>query len=108
MRVNVEVEVSRQESLLGVPVQAVLHRKRRDLVRPVASRGGPAPEAELIRGGDSEYIKAVFVLDGDQVRLRPIETGLSDERRVEVVAGLAPDDRIVSGRSGRSTRSKMG
>lgn len=92
MRVNVEVEVSRKTGLLGVPVQAVLHRKRRDLVRQDASPGG-APGREA----DSDYIKAVFVLDGNQVRLRPIETGLSDERRVEVVAGLALDERIIVG-----------
>ena len=97
MRVNVEVEVSRQLDLLGTPVQAVMHRKRRDLAPPSPANTGPAPAAELIRPGDSEYVKAVFVLDGDHVRLRPIETGLSDERRVEIVSGLGPDDRIVVG-----------
>ena len=98
MRVNVEVEVSRQESLLGVPVQAVMHRKRRDLARSSSTRSEPKTEVSTAsREGDSGYIKAVFVVDGDFVRLRPIETGLSDEHRVEVVSGLSPNDRIVVG-----------
>ncbi len=98
MRVNVEVEVSRKESLLGVPVQAVLHRKRRDLARPSASRSDAVTGAGTgDREVDSGYVKAVFVVDGNLVRLRPIETGLSDERRVEVVSGLSSSDRIVVG-----------
>ena len=102
MRVNVEVEVSRAEGLLGVPVQAVLHRKRRDLARNgigIESPGAGFMAVPAVREaeGDSEYIKAVFVVEGDQVRLRPIATGLSDERRVQVVAGLTPEDRVVVG-----------
>ena len=91
MRVNVEVEVSRQETPLGVPVQAVVHRKQRDIAPTLSSRSGG------LAGEDSSYVKAVFVLDGNQVRLRPIETGVSDERRVEVLAGLEPGDRLVIG-----------
>lgn len=98
MRVNIEVEVSRKESLLGVPVQAVLHRKRRDLVGAVPDRTAARSNRDSSsREGDSEYVKAVFVFDKGQVRLRPIETGLSDERRVEVFAGLELDDKIVVG-----------
>ena len=98
MRVNVEVEVSREESLLGVPVQAVLHRKRRDLGGSVAERRGGDPAGNPRESGvEADYVKAVFVLDGTQARLRVIETGLSDERRVEVVSGLASDESIVVG-----------
>lgn len=98
MRVNVEVEVSRKESLLGVPVQAVLHRKRRDLTRPNSSRPDPTVNGESSdKEIDSSYVKAVFVVEGNLARLRPIETGLSDERRVEVVSGLSSNDRIVVG-----------
>ena len=91
MRVNVEVEVSRQDTALGVPVQAVMHRKRRDLAPALPSRSGSDAES------DSTYVKAVFVLDGDRVRLRPIETGVSDERRVEVRTGVLATDRLVVG-----------
>ena len=97
MRVNVEVEVSREANALGVPVQAVAQRKRRDLERPSGSRSS-LPEGKAERSLDSEYVKSVFVLDGaGRVRLRAIETGLSDERRVAVVAGLSTDDRVVVG-----------
>lgn len=92
MRVSVEVEVSRKDTPIGVPVQAVLHRKRRDLPDATSSRSTSASDP-----GDSTYLKAVFVVDGNQVRLQPIETGVSDERRVEVVAGLEVGDRLVIG-----------
>ncbi len=91
MRVSVEVEVSRKDAPIGVPVQAVLHRKRRDLPATASAR---STSADL---DESAYIKAVFVIDDNQVRLRPIETGVSDERRVEVVSGLEVGDRLVIG-----------
>ena len=39
----------------------------------------------------------MFVRKGGGALARPVETGLSDERRVEILDGLAPDDRVIVG-----------
>jgi len=39
----------------------------------------------------------VFVVEGDAARARPVETGLSDERRIEILSGLRPDERTIVG-----------
>ena len=39
----------------------------------------------------------MFVADNGLARARPVETGLSDERRVEILSGLKPEDRVIVG-----------
>lgn len=104
MTVSVEVEVRRTSSALSVPVQAVVHRRLKDLPMTPALQawldrqqsnkpgaGGGAREAE------SRYVKLVFVVENGVARFRPVETGLSDERRVEILDGLEPGAQVVVG-----------
>ncbi len=46
---------------------------------------------------DAEEIKVVFVVDDGKARQRPVETGLSDETHVELVAGVKPGEQVVTG-----------
>lgn len=99
MSSTVEVEVRRAEKAVGVPVQAVVHRRRKDLpdtpeVRAWAERNARSP-GEKAAEAELRYIKIVFVVDGAFARARPVETGLSDERRIEILSGVGPDDRVV-------------
>jgi HlyD family secretion protein len=99
MTATVEIEVRRADDALGVPVQAVVHRRRKDLpdtpeVRSWAERHARSP-GEKARESEARYIKIAFVLDGTVARARPVETGLSDERRVEIRSGLRPGDQVI-------------
>lgn len=101
MTATVEVEVRRSDEALSVPVQAVVQRRRKDLpdrpeVRAWAERNPLAP-GERAREAETRYIKIVFLEQGGKAVARPVDIGLSDERRVEIKAGLGPDDRVVVG-----------
>lgn len=101
MTSTVEIEVRRAEDALGVPAQAVVHRRRKDLpdtaaVRSWAERNARAP-GEKAQEAELRYIKIVFIIDGTVARARPVETGLSDERKVEILAGLKPGERVIVG-----------
>jgi HlyD family secretion protein len=79
----------------------VVHRRRKDLpdtpaVRSWADRNARTP-GEKAQEAELRYVKIVFVLEGDVARARPVDTGLSDERRVEILDGLKPDDKVVVG-----------
>lgn len=101
MTATVAIEVRRSDKALGVPAQAVVHRRRKDLPNTPQVRAWDAKNArspgEKQQALDGRYVKIVFVLEGATARARPVETGLSDERRVEIVAGLEPGERIVVG-----------
>ncbi len=101
MTATVEVEVRRSPEALGVPVQAVVHRRRKDLpdtpsVRAWAEGHARSP-GEKAREAEARYIPVVFVLDKGVARAVPVETGLTDERRIEIRSGLGPTDRVIVG-----------
>ena len=86
---------------MGVPAQAVVHRRRKDLpdtpaVREWAARNARSP-GEKAQETELRYIKLVFVLEGNIARARPVEIGLSDERRVEILSGVKPDEKVIVG-----------
>ena len=101
MSATVEVEVRRADDAVSVPAQAVVHRRRKDLpdspaVRAWADRNARSP-GQKAREAELRYVKLVFILEGNVARARPVETGLSDERRVEILSGLEPEDRAIVG-----------
>ena len=101
MTATVEVVVKRAPEALGVPVQAVIHRRRKDLPDNAAIRAWmektPKSPGEKAIETEARYIKIVFVVEGTTVQARPVETGLSDERRIEILSGLKPGERVVVG-----------
>ena len=99
MTATVEIEVKRSDEALGVPVQAVVHRRRKDLPKTTevlawSERHSRGP-SERAKDTEARYVKIVFVVDKGVARARPVETGISDERRVEILSGLKPDDRVI-------------
>jgi len=101
MTATAEIEVARAKDALSVPIQAVVHRRRKDLPDTALFRQFAESQARLPgekkRQAEARYLKIVFVLDGDAVRARPVRTGLSDERRIEIVWGLEADEQVVVG-----------
>jgi HlyD family secretion protein len=101
MTTTVEIEVRQVGDALGVPVQAVVHRRRKDLpdtaeVRAWAERNARSP-GEKAQEAELRYVQLVFVNEGGIARARPVETGLSDEKHIEVKSGLGPEDRVITG-----------
>jgi HlyD family secretion protein len=101
MTATVEVEVQQAPRALGIPVQAVLQRRRKDLpdtpaIRTWIDRQERIP-GEKARDAEARYVKIVFVWENGRARAVPVETGLSDEKRVEILSGLAPTDRVIVG-----------
>jgi len=100
MTATVEIEVRRANEVLGVPVQAVVHRRRKDLPdTPEILAWSQAQKSygEKAKDAETRYVKIVFVLEKGVARARPVETGISDEQRVEILSGLKPTDRVIVG-----------
>jgi HlyD family secretion protein len=101
MTATVEIEVNRAEDALSVPVQAVVHRRVRDLPDTPRLRDWMhrQPETPAEKGKDVglRYVKVVFVLENGVARARPVQTGISDPDRIEITAGVTPDNQVIVG-----------
>ncbi len=99
MTANVEVQVAQQADAITVPVEAVLHRLRKDLpdeiVKELDAKQEQVDLSERVR--QAQYIKVVFVKEEDVARLRLIEPGIADSWRVEMLGGVGMDDTVIVG-----------
>ncbi len=99
MTANVEVQVARKSDALTVPLQAVVHRKRKDLPEDLVREFDRSQESlgHVGRQGKAQHIKVVFCVDGDEAHPRLVTTGIADLTRVELLAGIETDAEVIVG-----------
>lgn len=91
MSVRAEVITAAHGDALVVPIQSVVER-------PPLAPAGAVEAADGARDDDeAEEVQVVFVVEDGEARQRPVETGLSDETHVEIVAGLEAGEAVVAG-----------
>lgn len=99
MTANVEIEVASQDDAITVPVEAVVHRMRKDLPDPIV-QAFDARQASLDiseRAKQAQYIKVAYVKEGDAAKVRLIDPGIADTLRVELRDGIKPEDEVIIG-----------
>lgn len=99
MSANVEIEVARKSEVLTIPVQAIVHRKRREVPEALLRQfdeqlKNDEPEHRRQR---AEYFKLVFCVQEEKAHARLVKTGISDATGVEIVEGIVAGDEIVIG-----------
>ena len=99
MTANVEIEVARCDDAIAVPVEAVVHRMRKDLPDSiVAEFDRKQAERDLSeRARQGQYIKVLYVMNDDVAQVRLIEPGIADTRRVEIRQGVEMEDLVIVG-----------
>jgi len=99
MTANVEIEVDRRENALTVPVEAIVHRMRKDLperiVEAFDKRQVGLDISDRVRRG--QYIKVLYVKDEDKANVRLVDTGIADTRHVEIRDGVGMEDEVIIG-----------
>jgi HlyD family secretion protein len=99
MTANVEIEVAREDDAITIPVEAVVHRMRKELSDDVVAEFD-RQQANLNlseRAKQAQYLKVVYVKDGDTAHVRLVDPGIADTRRVEIRNGIALTDTVIVG-----------
>jgi HlyD family secretion protein len=99
MTANVEIEVAKHQQAITVPVEAVVHRLRKELADDILadfdSRQANLGLSERAR--QAQYIKVLYVMENDKAQLRLITTGIADSKRVELLEGAVLEDTVIVG-----------
>jgi HlyD family secretion protein len=97
MSVRSEILAVSHPQTLALPIQAVVER-------PPLDPGEPGKKGDRNDKGDKsgkddkdEEIKVVFRIEGGKARQQPVETGISDDTRVEIARGLKPGESVITG-----------
>jgi HlyD family secretion protein len=79
----------------------VVHRRLKDLPDTPLFRDWIAkqPKTPSEKGKDDavRYVTIVFVLDNGVARARPVQTGISDQERIEILGGITPEEEVIVG-----------
>jgi len=99
MTANVEIEVAKQADAVTVPVESIVHRMRKELPESIIKQFDERQSSLDLsdRAKAAQYIKVVYVLDNDVTRVRLVEPGIADSRRVETKSGIGIDDVVIVG-----------
>ena len=99
MTANVEIDVAKQDDAITVPIEAVVHRLRKDLPESIVKEFDEKQTTLDIsdRAKQGQYIKVLYVKDDDLAHVRLIESGIADTRRVEIEAGITLEDTVIIG-----------
>ena len=103
MSAAVDIITDTHPEVLRVPIQAVTARKWDDIQElPVVSKfiEDSPPEAERAAGEKEQerWLEVVFVVaEEGKARLRCVRTGISSTTTIEIIAGLAEGEEVVTG-----------
>jgi HlyD family secretion protein len=111
MTASADIVTDKRPDSLGVPIQAVAVRtleqlesegkegqKKRGEGAGAEADAAPATAAESRWKADEDgFVELVFVVRGDAVEARQVETGIQSDTHIEIVDGLAEGEEIVVG-----------
>lgn len=103
MSATADVVTDVRENTLHVPIQCVVMKspvKKPEIPESGVSEGAKGDTAASTEKTDrttDELIQAVFKVEESQAHQIPVTTGISSDTEIEVIAGLAEGDEVVSG-----------
>jgi HlyD family secretion protein len=96
-----EIETAVRDNVLVVPLQALTAR---EVEVDAQDRYVPPPEpipGEVLlaspRHGNRKELKGVFLLQDGRARFRPVQTGITGDMDIELLAGLQSGDVVING-----------
>jgi HlyD family secretion protein len=109
MSATVDIETNRREKALSVPYGSIVMRSPQDTIdinlKSNVPESGDIHAAE-VSSGDSEQdenkekeqeLKGVFVLKDGKARFIAVETGIADQKSMEILSGLTNSDSVITG-----------
>lgn len=93
MSATAEITTKTANSVLAVPLQAVIEKKPDDNKNSNSVPNAPEP------GDKPKPIKGVYVLDGGRAKFIPVETGITGESDIQIISGLSEGQEVITGPS---------
>ena len=99
MTANIEIEVAKETDAILVPVEAVVHRMRKELPEAIVEEFDKKQKGLDLsaRARQAQYIKVVYVMEDEKAKVRLVVPGIADTQRVELRDGVGIDDTVIIG-----------
>lgn len=91
MSATVDIQTSHKFDVFTIPIQSVTTRP--DTAKDINFAREENGEEE--EGFKKEELVVAFVVKGDTARMKVVETGIQDDRYIEIVAGIDEKDEVI-------------
>lgn len=98
MSCNAEIKVNSKNDVIAIPIQSVTAREEEKTTETTGEDVKRKSEENLKKKEKPKEV--VFIVDEgtpSKVRMVQVKTGISDDKYIEVLEGLKPDDIVVKG-----------
>ncbi|MFC5047261.1 efflux RND transporter periplasmic adaptor subunit [Aquimarina hainanensis] len=89
MTATVDVITNKRESIVGVPISAIVIKNDTSSTRKKVTKESKVDE--------DQKFECVFVKKGEKATLRVIETGIQDNSNIEILKGLSEGEEVITG-----------
>lgn len=89
MTATVDVITNKKENIIGVPISAIVIKNDTSSVKKTGVKDNIS--------STSEKFECVFVKNGEEAKLRVIETGIQDDSTIEIISGLSEGEEVITG-----------
>jgi HlyD family secretion protein len=93
MSTTATITTAVRESVLTVPLQAIVPREVKGEQNKETEQAEPPPAA----GARKREVEGVFLLENGRARFTPIQTGIKGDQDIEVISGVTKDAEIIIG-----------
>jgi len=94
MSASVEIQTERTENVLTLPIEAVSMRPASALDTLESKEEEESTKKEL---KEAEDLEVVFIKHENKAKIRPVKTGIQDDKYIEVLSGLKPGEIVITG-----------
>jgi HlyD family secretion protein len=96
MSATVDINTDSKKGVQSVPIESVTTRTDTTKIESFKERMARKKEVRE-RPEENELIECVFILKDGKAHIRPVKTGIQDNRYIEIVHGLAEGETVISG-----------
>lgn len=89
MTATVDIITNKKEKVIGVPISAIVIK--------TDTTGVDQESISKIKWAPNQKFEAVFIRDGENARLKAVETGIQDDANIEVLSGLKEGETVIVG-----------
>jgi HlyD family secretion protein len=100
MSCNADIKVNRKNDVICVPIQSITAREDEDKVNNEDEETNVKRVSEENQKKKEKPREVVFIVEDGQpqkVKMVNVKTGISDDKYIEIIEGLQPDQEIVKG-----------
>lgn len=94
MTATVDILTNQRKNVVAVPISSIVIKSdtssaKKPYMKPEATSGPKVTE--------EQKFECVFVVNGDEAKLRVVTTGIQDNSKIEIISGLKEGDQIITG-----------